>query len=198
MNVSMINHRAHRAKDCAKNVAEYHRCTQTIVYFSLDVFTQSGAGISRRLARVYTAPECAPICGFRHPDKSANGVSTIEARCKTPGCCNGAGCVATPGCTVVTGHEDRVRACLRPLHRRALYAGAQTYSRPEINRQTEHRGLLFRGKLPAKYLRNSVSMRLPEDTTVRGRIDAVHRRERGNRARIAKISTETRHAGETY
>lgn len=38
--------------------------------------------------RVYMVPECAPICGFRHPDKSANGVSTIEARCKTPGCCN--------------------------------------------------------------------------------------------------------------
>lgn len=44
------------------------------------VFTQSGVGISRTLARVYTAPECASICGFRHPDKSANGVSTIEPR----------------------------------------------------------------------------------------------------------------------
>lgn len=39
--------------------------------------------MSRSLTRVYTTAECAPICGFRHPDRSANGVSTIEAHCKT-------------------------------------------------------------------------------------------------------------------
>lgn len=37
----------------------------------------------RSLTRVYTTAECAPICGFRHPDRSANGVSTIETHCKT-------------------------------------------------------------------------------------------------------------------
>lgn len=39
--------------------------------------------MSRSLTHVYTTTECAPICGFRHPDRSANGVSTIEAHCKT-------------------------------------------------------------------------------------------------------------------
>lgn len=38
--------------------------------------------MSRSLTRVYTTAECASICGLSHPDRSANGVSTIEAHCK--------------------------------------------------------------------------------------------------------------------
>ena len=53
-------------------------------------FTQRWAGIPRTFTRVYTAPECAPICGFRHPDKSANGAYRLSSRAlqNTPGCCN--------------------------------------------------------------------------------------------------------------
>lgn len=38
------------------------------------------SGISGSLTCVYTVVECAPICGFRHLDRSTNSISAIEER----------------------------------------------------------------------------------------------------------------------
>lgn len=66
--------------------------------------------MSRSLTHVYTTTECAPICGFRHPDRSANGVSTIEAHCKTH---LGVAMHLTANVMPLVALETRARACVR-------------------------------------------------------------------------------------
>lgn len=154
----------------------------------------------RSYARVYTAPEC----GFRHPDKKADGgVSTIEPRVAKHTwmlqCTLARNAVGWPQLSVLLGTNTSVNSraapclcdacdCIVWLHRCSMRARKQ----PWINRQTAARPLLFREKLPrtAKYLRNS-GLCLADTNPIRITRGEDYRR-RCLRAGLARVGGEKR------